>query len=752
MTTVVPISQASTFLSEIFPLTISQPNLICFRLTPEINRELGNRLSWRFSQKFPNIVVIWEDEYFFVLAQHNQPMPSQNEWREKLAEIQEELKKHIGNRLFSIQWVRQPEVTPSILAQLAVRALKITYPFLSPVILSEHQVEVKREVDFWAETIELKAVLQSAITLTIRSRILFKGNLSEFYQKHPYRQNPERLLIGLQVRDIEKGSYGTITELSGTIAEQRKELIEEATGSVSKQALREAPDDQPVVAVHFGKRTTLYRYAMAALRPCVTDKTDTRFGVKHGELLKKTKIPHKDRKDLLVEYKQAATETLAGYGFQLRLSINSRQNPELFWQPQVALEDTPILFGQGFTGKRGDVLNGLSRGGVYRRHAAYELQANRRHPNYEPQVIRIAAFKLCEPAMKVGSFLSQVQERLRRYGFESIILDDDKQTLSLDGLNGAEARAKIETAVDELVEIPPDIVLTFLPQTDRNNDDEEGGSLYYHVYSQLLRRGIASQVVYADTLSSVDYRHILNPVIPGILAKLGNLPFVLAEPLKIADYFIGLDISRVSKQRLPGTRNACASVRLYGQRGEFIRYRIEDALLEGEEIPPRFLETLLPASELRGKTVLIFRDGFFCGKEVENLIARAKAIGSKFILVECRKSRNPRLYNLHQKIVTAPDKGLALLYSSREAVLITTKVSEKVGLARPLRLTIREEGHQVPIENVLETTLKLTLLHHGALQTPRLPMPLYGADRIAYLRLNGINFSGMLEGDRQFWL
>lgn len=64
-------------------------------------------------------------------------------------------------------------------------------------------------------------------------------------------------------------------------------------------------------------------------------------------------------------------------------------------------------------------------------------------------------------------------------------------------------------------------------------------------------------------------------MIPGILAKLGNLPFVLAEPLEIADYFIGLDISRSPKERLPGTLNACASVRLYGQRGEFLRYRLE---------------------------------------------------------------------------------------------------------------------------------------------------------------------------------
>ena len=84
-----------------------------------------------------------------------------------------------------------------------------------------------------------------------------------------------------------------------------------------------------------------------------------------------------------------------------------------------------------------------------------------------------------------------------------------------------------------------------------------------------------------------------------------------------------MDISRESKERLPGTVNACASVRLYDKQGKFIRYRIEDALIEGEEIPQRLLETLLPASEVREKIVLIYRDGSFCGREVEHLNSRA---------------------------------------------------------------------------------------------------------------------------------
>lgn len=741
MTSTVLVSQTSTFLSEVFPLTIAQPNWCCFRLTPDINKEDGNRLSFHLSRNLTGMVVVWHehDRYFYALGMPNISMPTQKGWQDILENIQETLT-DFGDRYYSIELV-QSQLTPAILSQMAFQVLRKTKIRPSDPVASDNKVDVRRELEFWAETIEIQGKLQPALALTIHSSILYRGNLEDFYQNHPNKQNPEELLKELKVRDIDSNSYSTITRLVGTVGQHRERLIKRATREISKQALRVAPDDQPLVTVQFKNRESR-DYPIALLRPVVTPETSNSFDVDYGKLHRATKISHKDRTVLLASYRQKAETALATYGFQLERSINSRNHEALFWQSPKKLDETPLLFGKGFIGKRGEVLKGLSErtGGVYCRHANYRDRSS---------VIRISALKICD--FTVNSFLDSVQQRLSSYGFNSEIVT--KKPVVISNLKGADARAELERAINETIEVPTDIVLTFLPQSDRKTDDEEGGSLYHRIYSKLMRRGIASQVIYADTLSSVDYRQILNQVIPGMLAKLGNLPFVLAEPLEIADYFVGLDISRKAKQRLPGTRNACASVRLYGKQGEFIRYQLEDdSTLEGEEISQKFLETLLRESELKGKTVLIYRDGAFRGKEAENLRAWAKAIGAQFILVECRKSYNPRLYNLNQKIVSAPEKGLALRFSFREAILVTTKVSERVGLARPLRLTVREEGHQVSIEDVLETTLKLTLLHHGALQTPRLPMPLYGADSIAYLRLKGINFSGILEGDRQFWL
>ena len=481
---------------------------------------------------------------------------------------------------------------------------------------------------------------------------------------------------------------------------------------------------------------------MGALRPCITFETAIKLGLEHNKLLNTAKIVPRERKEFLILYKQEAEKVLTDYGFGLGKSINSRNYPQLFWQPKFKLSATKLLFGKNITEFQSNILKGLSRGGVYRRHKDYSDPSNK---------ITIAALKIGNFLVK-NYYLDQVQQRLQQYGFASLIPQENVKSLYLENFTTIEARTKVEEKINDLMEKHPDIVLVFLPQEDRNSDDTPNGSLYSFISSCLLRRGIASQFIYERTLKDVKFYNILNQIIPGILAKLGNLPFVLAKPLDIADYFIGLDVSRTSKKRNKGSMNVCASLRLYGKQGEFDGYKIGDALIEGEEIPQVVLQNFLPAAKLKGKTVLIYRDGRFCGDEALHLKEWAKAIGSRFILVECYKSGIPRLYNWEEQVIKAPTKGLGLRLSAREIILVTTEFkSENVGLPLPLRLKIHEAGHQVSIEDLAETTLKLTLLHHGSLREPRLPIPLFGSDRIAYRRLRGI-YPGGLDSDRQFWL
>jgi Piwi domain len=753
-----------THLSEIFPLDYSQLNTACFRFSPEIDRETGNRFSWYFSKHYPEIVVVYEQKYFWILAKPNQTIPSYDEWKEVLEIIQDKLKEDLGDRYYFIQWVKDFAIDASIVAQLAVRLLKINRPFSAITVSSEKQIEIKRECEFWAETIELdteiKAAIatpvypdrfgiypdrfgtRSAIALTLTSKFLYSGDLEKFFTNHPDRNDPAKLLIGLQVKDIERNSTATIVNIAGTIEEHKDRLLKQATGSLSKEKLQLAPPEQPVVTIQFGKDSQKYDYAMAALKLFITSKNVRYFEIEYGELLKQAKILYQERKKLLALYKQEAKNILAIYNLQLANNcINSQDNPNLFWTPSEKLEETQLLFGKGVTSKKNAILRGLSSGSVYRRHCEF-------NDPFRP--IRFAVLKICEE--KAGKFRQDLQQCLKKYGFDSSLADEHKKSLSLEGLSDAEKRATVENAIDEILQIPCDLVLVFLPQSDRDRDDSDGDSLYAWVSSRLLRRKISSQIIYESTLKNPDnYRHILNNVVPGILAKLGNLPFVLAESLKIADYFIGLDVARKPKKNLPGSMNFCACVRLYGQKGEFIRYQLADSLTEGEEIPARILRDFLPQANLRNKKVLIYRDGSFRGDEIKHLLDWGQAINAQFILVECSKSRNPRLYNLEEKLLTEPTRGLALRISSQEAIVVTTQVPERVGVSQPLRLKVKKEGLLVPIEDVVNLTLKLTLLHHGSLKDPRLPIPLFGSDRIAYRRLQGI-YPGELEGDKQYWL
>ncbi|KYC36622.1 hypothetical protein WA1_43850 [Scytonema hofmannii PCC 7110] len=352
--------------------------------------------------------------------------------------------------------------------------------------MSENQVEVKRELDFWSETIELQGELQPAVTLTVHSSILYKGDLQQFYLNYLDRDTPENLLIGLKVRDRELGSYGTITQLPGTVGQHRDRLIKKATRESSKQSLRNAPDDQPIVTVQFKNRDQR-DYPMVLLRPCVTVETADKFDVEWGKLLKATKISHKERTFFLASYKETVKDALAAYGFELERSINSRDYPSLFWQPKKPLQETPLLFGNGFVGKRDKFLAGLSEhngGGVYKRHDDYRDRS---------RLIRIAALQICD--LSVNSFLESIKQRLKSYGFNSDIVTI--KALSVSNLSGTDARAEVDKAVDDLITVPPDIVLTFLPQSDRNTDDEEGGSQAIEIQEQINQ--------YLKQLSLVQY-------------------------------------------------------------------------------------------------------------------------------------------------------------------------------------------------------------------------------------------------------
>jgi hypothetical protein len=111
------------YLSEISLLNLPEPNLTAFRLTREIDRETGNRLSYHFSRKIPDLAVIWRNSFFWVLAKPAIALPTSETWRKILADIQEEIE-DFRSYLWSFQWVHNPQASSEVIANLASAILQ----------------------------------------------------------------------------------------------------------------------------------------------------------------------------------------------------------------------------------------------------------------------------------------------------------------------------------------------------------------------------------------------------------------------------------------------------------------------------------------------------------------------------------------------------------------------------------------------------------------------------------------------------
>jgi argonaute-like protein implicated in RNA metabolism and viral defense len=407
-------------------------------------------------------------------------------------------------------------------------------------------------------------------------------------------------------------------------------------------------------------------------------------------------------------------------------AYNSKNFPNIFNKAYEKGFTSNILFGGGKVDKYDEktLLRNLYNHGLYKISSRFQGGS-------PINIGIISALK----HTRTDKFCQELQKTLEHLNFESNFVSEEK----IQGFS----RVDLENAIESLQTKKPDILLVFFPD-ELDEDDEEWGA-YYHLKSLTVGRGIASQVVYQSTL---DNQYAMANIVLGILGKTGNIPFILAEPLPYADLVVGIDIAHERKKRLAGSINATAIARIYFSNGEFLRYVLHDAPLEGETIPENVLQSLFPIGEFKGKRVVIHRDGYFRGEEKQALKDWAQKIGAEFYLVEVIKTGTPRLYRMQGEKIQQPFKGDAFKLSSTEAFLVSSLPPFKDATPQPLR--IRTDG-TLTIEQAIHSVLSLTLLHYGSVRPPRLPVTIHYSDRIAYLALRGIKPKD-LEGIIPFWL
>lgn len=703
-------SISQTLFTEIFPVRADAlPELSSYTLETNGGETstIGGKLAYRLKHTFPGH---WAWAGWRIVTDAPQP-------EEAVMKVVETL------------WAEQPDTFRALrrvnLARNWVPSAQTQADFAARGLLADEEKKIRQLLDnqkqdlgsaYVERVYEIRGWVvqgQPAVSISISSRLVFKQDVATYAKKVP-----QEALIGLQVADKTGTLKGEIVEIVGSLASARNRLLKITQREEMQRIISSAPDDELVVSVSTGSGHP-YDYVVSALRVVLNTEDFKRFNIDGRKALSAMRFEPGRRATLIGEISREIGQTYLARGY------SSQEYPDLF---EFTSFVTTVRVGNGQTIRYDEntLLNALQSHGLFRKAQRFRDGAP----------IKVGFLIDSALSNSYTEFWEQIEGKLRVLGF-------DVQTVGVITLRDGR-RAELELAISSLENDLPDIVVAFFPgQFDDDENDEE--TAYNRFKSLTIGRGIPSQVIEKHTLKN---KYAVGNIVMGILAKTGNIPYVLAQPLEYADVLVGIDIARERKKRLQDSVNATAIARIYLGNGEFLQYVINDMPLEGETIPANVLQSLFPVSEFAGKRVVIHRDGYFRGREKEALASWANEIGATFHFVQVIKSGSPRVYALVEKEIQQPEKGSAFLLQETEALLISTLPPFRNATPRPLRILV---DPPFSIEQALHSVLSMSILHYGSLRPPRLPVTIHYSDKIAYMALRGIKPNN-LQGTVPYWL
>jgi hypothetical protein len=722
-----------------------------FMIKSQLKQSQGLLIAQQFCEKTQHFTIFNQQRFFIII--NPKGIKSQEKWQNILNEIKNDLRNNLGKLDLTIDKFQKPDVIipPEVLAELASRLINPKVrknEWIYQVQSNNNQIIIYRYMKITTETFDHR----SAIGLNWKTTAKYKGTMRDFWIAN--NRNNE-CLLNLEVKHRFFNISGIIVDIKGVCnKENKQQLLSYPDLYVKTREIIEKSDENDLIVSVKTKRSgkdSYANYVINGLEIAINQENSSRFGLDYNTEYRPYKnIKLSEWQELMKKATLLVNQVLQEWGLLGgERCINGKTESNYFAIASYLPNDVKLKFGNNFISNRGALKAGLKHG-VYQRYSQFS------NPEISIKTVILNLSKLQEN--NIDNFFNKIKNNLKSINFTIELFKI--YPIPIDGKMSESDAVKIEEILEKILafESGIDLVITILPKGDQKLDFTEKGSYYHHVYGQLLQRDIVSQMVKEESVSNP---YILNNLILGILAKLGNLPFVLAESLPIADYFIGLDVARDRKIKLGGTVNACACVRMYGNKGEFIKYKLADSTIEGEEIPAKVLRNLLPLQEFQDRKVVIFRDGRFRGKEIETIKERGEALKAQFILIEITKRGASRLFNYQinpynnkeqksQINLYQPTQYLYFKHSERSVTIVTTTPPEKIGIASPIRITIRPEGIIPPLEDVIESTIKMSLLHHGSYKEPGIPMPIYSSDKIGYLTLKGL-YHTKREGDRPWW-
>jgi len=534
-----------------------------------------------------------------------------------------------------------------------------------------------------------------SVSVSIKSNIYY----SETFEKFMPTLNNLEEIINFPVIDAELRHVGKITDVVGPLKDHRDRLLSLTSREKIKRKILKASDEEEVFVID-----RIYHYPASALYPLVTTKNAHHFKANTAKLMSHLTLAPETRNTIEMEI-------ISHFNDYLMNNFNSESTKELFKKGEDIGFKNQLKFKDGSIHSEEEyVLKNLREHGIYKKA-----------PKFEKDPTIKVVLLLGALANQFRGFWEQLKDELKKLGFTLIL----KDVIELDNITPIEIEQKTRRITNDEC----DIIVAILPE--KPNQDK----IYEMVKSSLFNSNlIKSQFIFDNTIRN-KLKWAISNVILGILAKTGNIPYVLAHPLNFTDYLVGIDISREKKKTLQGSQNFAATARFYGKDGTFSYYEIHEDKIEGETLPIAILEKIFAKSMFQSKTIMIHRDGLFRGEEISYLKKLGEKYDIQFKFVEVIKRNVPRLFSARNGKYYNPDKNQIFYLSSKEAIIINNEVKGSK-TANPLRIRVRDDVTK--LDNAIISVMALRMMHFGTTKAPKLPVTISFSDRISGFARRGI--------------
>lgn len=556
---------------------------------------------------------------------------------------------------------------------------------------------------------------EGALSVSVESYVRYQQGVDELLRAGFVPAD----LMGKTVMDRTSPTMNAeVVGVAGPLSEHRERLLTLTRREVMQKLLQSATDDEPVLIVR--NRETDYHYTASALYLLLstTNAADwSQFGL-HTAQTKQALHLTPERRALMV---RAVSDVLKQYGV-LGNAYNSRTHPHLFglldYMPDVAFGGGRV---QPYSTER-----------IAQEFAAHSVFFH--NPRFQGAPIKIAVINtLGDAESEASDFIEAMRRELEnKYGFAIELIRERKVRVVSD--------KNIESALRKVEKDAPHIVLAFFKEAP----DESNGH-HRHLKSITVSKGIAAHVIYQSVMHNVDAMPL---VIMGLLAKTGNIPYALAEPLDFTDFVVGVAIVREATKQFD---RITAIARIYRNNGALVRYVLHQEEVDtGDAVPLVVMQHLFPEDVLSDQRVLVHYEGPIEAETRLRMGRWATVLRAKLGIVEVMQQQVPRLYSLSGQI-SAPPWGSVFRLSDFEAFVATTQPTPEA-TPQPLHLrTHTQDMLKLPIEQAAYSVLVFTLLHYGTLSTPKLPVTVQNTDELRQWTTRG-NLPEATQGDVPFWL